>query len=290
MKIPMLLAAGAALVSAQPQASPVDFLNHGRPVLNAHNCYPYEGQWADRIGRALRRPVVTHAPKTTGSEPSLRNHFFERVRPSVEKAPAQNDRGHWPLIILPFDFRSLDPNLLLAVWDLLGEYQSWITTAPQTSDPRELAPFDPKPLLVITEDADVQEQVFFLFGSAQTAKIAGATCAKRQRLAATLPPDQLLTGPPTNYRRLWNHSWDEVEEGGQTKGGNCTPADAAGSRPSSIARTISLTGSASTPSTASAPSRTAAGARATTSVPSRVPKCVGKRPRCRCPLHRHRSI
>ena len=37
-----------------------------------------------------------------------------------------------------------------AVWALLGEYQGWITTAPQTADPHQLAPFDPKPLLVLT--------------------------------------------------------------------------------------------------------------------------------------------
>jgi len=34
--------------------SPLEFLNHGRPMLDAHNCYPYEGQFADRIDRALR--------------------------------------------------------------------------------------------------------------------------------------------------------------------------------------------------------------------------------------------
>jgi len=259
MKIPALLFAAAAIVSAQPRAASLDFLNHGRPVLDAHNCYPYDGQWTGRIDRALqsgfpvsieqdiawavdpatgkRRPVVTHTPKTTGTEPSLREYFFERVRPIVEKALAQNDRARWPLIVLHFDFKSLDPDLLRAVWNLLGEYQNWITTAPQTADPHDLAPFDPKPLLVITEDADIQEQVFFrdipkgarlrLFGSAHTAKIAGATRAERQHLAATLPADQLLTDPPTNYRRWWNNSWDEVEEGGQTRAGDWTPAAAA---------------------------------------------------------------
>jgi hypothetical protein len=91
-------------------------------------CYPYEGRWADRIDRALAlgfpvsieqdiawaadpatgngRPVVSHTPKTTGSEPTLRAYFFERVRPIVERALATNDRDHWPLIILHFDFKS----------------------------------------------------------------------------------------------------------------------------------------------------------------------------------------
>jgi hypothetical protein len=258
MKLRLCLLATALCLSAQPPR-PLDFLNHNRPVLDAHNCYPYDGQWTDRIDRAIRtgypigieqdiawavdpangkgRPVVTHTPKTTGAEPTLRDHFFERVRPIVEQALARNDRASWPIIVLHFDFKSLDPALLHAVWDLLGEYQSWITTAPQTADPYRLAPFDAKPLLVLTEDADVQEQVFFreipkdarlrVFGSAQTAKINAASREERQHLAATLPPDQLLTSQPTNYRRWWNNSWDEVEEGGQTKAGEWTPASAA---------------------------------------------------------------
>jgi len=246
--------AAISLCAQQPQ---LDFLNHNRPVLDAHNCYPYEGRYADRIDRALStgfpvaieqdiawavdhktgkgRPVVAHSAKTTGAEPSLRDHFFERVRPIVEKALAENDRAQWPLIILHFDFKSLDPKLLRAVWDLLGEYQTWITTAPETRDPHELAPFDPKPLLVLTEDADAQEEVFFrnlpagsrlrVFGSAHTARIRGSR-QERIHLAATLPPERLLTERPTNYRRWWNNSWFEVEEGGQTQAGDWNPSDA----------------------------------------------------------------
>ena len=44
--------AAAVALSAQP--APLDFLNHNQPVLDAHNCYPYEGQYADRIERALK--------------------------------------------------------------------------------------------------------------------------------------------------------------------------------------------------------------------------------------------
>ncbi|HEX3746860.1 MAG TPA: hypothetical protein VHW09_23135 [Bryobacteraceae bacterium] len=255
MRCLILILVAAALAPAQPRPDPLDFLNHHRPVPDSHNCYPYDGKWTDRIDRALRsgypvaieqdiawyvdpatgkgRPVVTHSAKTTGAEPSLRDYFFERVRPIVEHALAENDRAHWPLIILHFDFKSLDPVLLRSVWNLLGEYQSWITTAAQTDDPHELAPFDPKPLLVLTEDADIQEQVFFreipkdarlrLFGSAKTAEIHAKTKLEKQHLAATLPPEQLLIDRPTNFRRWWNNPWGEVEEGGQTKAGDWTP-------------------------------------------------------------------
>ena len=33
-----------------------------------------------------------------GSEPMLRDHFFERVRPIVEKALREDDRARWPLV------------------------------------------------------------------------------------------------------------------------------------------------------------------------------------------------
>jgi hypothetical protein len=242
--------AAATLYAQHIEQRQLDFLNHNRPVVDAHNCYPYEGRWADRIDRALKagfpvvieqdiawangRPVVSHTAKTTGTEPALRDYFFERVRPIVEQALARNDRTRWPLIVLHFDFKTLDPQTLHAVWDLLGEYQAWITTAPQTNDPHQLAPFDPKPLLVITEDADEQEEVFFrslpagarlrVFGSAHTAPVQGKSREERIHLMATVPPEQLLTERATNYRRWWNNSWFEVEEGGQTKAGDWTAA------------------------------------------------------------------
>ena len=228
----------------------LDFLNHDRPVLDAHNCYPYEGRFADRIDRALAtgfpvaieqdiawangHPVVSHTSKTTGSEPALRDHFFRQVRPIIEKALKENRRETWPIMILHFDFKTLDARTLHAVWDLLGEYESWITTAAQTEDPHQLAPFDARPLLVLTEDADEQEEVFFrgipknarlrLFGSAHTAGLTGKSREERVHLAATLPAEQLLVDRPTNYLLWWNNSWFEVEEGGQTKAGEWTSA------------------------------------------------------------------
>jgi hypothetical protein len=241
----------AAMVPAFAQTASLDFLNHNRPVLDAHNCYPYEGRWADRIDRALKsgfpvsieqdlawnegRVVLSHEPKTSGSEPLLRDYFFERVRPVVEKALADGNRGAWPLMILHFDFKSSEAPLLHAVWNLLGEYEGWLTTAVKTADPKQLSPFQPKPILVITEDSDQQEEVFFhqvalgarlrVFGSAHNNPIRGKTRQERIHLAATLPPEKLISTPPTNYRRWWNNSWFVVEEGGQKQAGDWTSGD-----------------------------------------------------------------
>ena len=228
-----------------------------RPILDAHNCYPYRGKWNDRIDRALAagfpvgieqdlawyvdratgkgRAVVSHTKDVTGEEPDLRTHFFERVRPIVEKALKDNDRARWPMIVVHFDFKSVTPPLLRAVWDLLGEYESWITTAPKSADPRTLTPFDKKPLLVLTENADEQEEVFYkplrvgeklrLFGSAHTKTIPAEPKEERERLLATVPPEQLLSAPPTTYRRWWNSSWYTVEQGGQKISGEWTAAE-----------------------------------------------------------------
>ena len=247
----MRLAAALFALLLPLAAQDLDYLNHNRSVLDAHNCYPYKGQFADRIERALATgypvgieqdltlgngvPVVSHEAKTIGGEPTLRQYFFERVRPLIEKALQENDRAHWPLIVVHFDFKSVEPELLRGVWSLLGEYEPWITTAVKGADPRKLAPFDRKPLLVLTEDADEQERVFFdavpvgaklrLFGSAHTNPIDTKVKEEREHLQATLPPAKLLSEPPTNYRRWWNTSWFVVEEGGQHKAGDWTAAD-----------------------------------------------------------------
>jgi hypothetical protein len=244
----------AATLSAQ---GTLDFLNHNRPVLDAHNCYPYKGEWADRIDRALStgfpvgieqdlawyvdpatgkgRIVVSHTDKVTGVEPDLRTYFFEHVRPLVEKALAENDRARWPLVVVHFDFKTTVTPLLHAVWDLLGEYQGWITTSEKSADPHKLTPFDARPLLVLTEDSDAQEAVFYnavpvgaklrLFGSAHTVLPEASSREQREHLLATQPPEALLVDRPTTYRRWWNNSWHEVEEGGQRKAGDWTAGD-----------------------------------------------------------------
>ena len=90
---------------------------------------------------------------------------------------------------------------------------------------------------MLTEDPDEQEKVFYdavpvgarlrVFGSVPTNEVAPATVseAERDRLLATLPPERLLSTPPTNYRRWWNNGWSVVEEGGQRAAGDWTPAD-----------------------------------------------------------------
>src|SRR6202035_2055710 len=117
----------------------------------------------------------------------------EAVRQVIERALREENRAQWPLIILHFDVKDNQPALLHAVWDLLGEYEGWITTAPESGDKSRLEAFSAKPILVMTEDSDAQEKVFYdevpvgarlrVFGSAHTGNIPGATRAERAHMA-----------------------------------------------------------------------------------------------------------
>src|SRR5918994_1804116 len=106
-----------ALTRGQPATAP---LLGGRSLVHAHNCYPEEGQWSDRIDRALAirqvpavieqdvafaprnapgdRSVVAHDPKLAATAPSLRHYFFERVRPVLERALAEGEQARWPVV------------------------------------------------------------------------------------------------------------------------------------------------------------------------------------------------
>lgn len=247
-----------ASLSAPAQSSNLKLLNHNLPLLDAHNCYPYDGRWNDRIERALNsgfpvsieqdlawyvnpatgkgEVVVSHTPRPTGTEPTLRDYFFKQVAPIVKKAIAENRRDEWPLIILHFDFKDNQPAILHAVWDLLGDYEPWLSTAVKTSNPNQLSPIEVKPILVLTEEPDAQQKIFFddlpvgarlrIFGSAHThLPPAGMSRAEALHWEAAVSPEELLSEPPSNYRRWWNSSWYPVEEGGQTRAGQWTEAD-----------------------------------------------------------------
>ena len=245
--IALLFAAGVALEHTVLAQS----------VVDAHNCYPYNGQYADRIDRALSagfpvsieqdlayyqgRVVVSHSAQPTGSEPDFETYFFKRIEPIIKDAIARNDRAKWPLIYLHFDFKDNRKELLEAVWAILGRYEAWLTTAikpPDPNAPQSSAPYNMGPIMALTEDSDAQEAVFYgqlpaggklrVFGSAHTAELPkNLTMEQRVDLAVTTPPERLLLERPTAYRRWWNNSWFEVEKGGARKAGDWNAQDIA---------------------------------------------------------------
>lgn len=237
----------AAMPHSEAQENSRSILG-GAPLLHAHNAYPEKGQWRDRIDRALAtglspivieqdvaldgrgRSVVTHDADVTGSEPTLAQHFFDRVRPMMERALAEGRRDRWPLAILHLDFKSNEPAHHRAVLDVLRRHRSWLTTAPSTPGTAAPSPFTPGPLIVLTENGAGQEADFaesvpageplLIFGTIPAPTIPTSDDPReRQRLLRAASPADLVPAGATSYRRWVNLPWAAVEEGGPPRAG-----------------------------------------------------------------------
>jgi hypothetical protein len=250
--------AAVCITAGSAAAEPSGFLPGQRVLLDAHNCYPYKMLYADRVTRALAtgtplaiemdlawctlpdptqgRVVVAHGKTCDGDEPTLREYFFEKVKPVVEAALKEGNHGNWPLITLNInDLRGEDPAFLPAVWKLTGEYESWLCTAVKTSNPADVSPLDVKPILVLTNGDAPAVKAFYdsvpvggklrLFGGAatvyQSKSAQAAQSFEAPDLAKTLPEKA------SNFRRWWNNSWLCIEPEGQGHAGKWTAQKAA---------------------------------------------------------------
>jgi hypothetical protein len=256
------IAAAILAAAAQWQVTPAaaDRLRPAAQVwLHAHNCYPEKGLWTDRLDRALAvrsrgvaveqdvawfvdprdgrgRSVVSHDARPDGTEPTLEAHFFNRVRPLMDKALKEERRDTWPLMVLHLDFKTNEPAHHQAVWDLLGRHEAWLTTAERAADDDRITPFSPGPLLVLTEAGDHQVDTFHtrvpvgarlrIFGTVPPVSFPAAkTAEERAKAQVTATPEALIPGGATNYRRWTNFGWAAVEYGGQNHAGDWTKAD-----------------------------------------------------------------
>ena len=59
------------------------------------------------------------------------------------------------------EVRGKEERVMRKSWDSFCPFGPWIVTAEKTSDSRLLTPLSQKPVLVLTEDNDAQEKVFF---------------------------------------------------------------------------------------------------------------------------------
>jgi hypothetical protein len=225
-----------------------------RVLLDAHNAYPQNDRWSDRIDRALstglpiaieqdlwwaKNPasgrfeiMVAHDSSELARAPTLEAYFFEKIRPILERALAEQRRDTWPLIVLNLDFKQNDPPLLDAVFTLLGTHEAWLTTAPRTSTPDVAAPLSVGPLLVLSGSSGAQRARFHdavpvgqrlrAFGAIPSATASGANAD-----LSRMPAEQLIAPKASNYARWVNFPWLVVESGGQTKAGDWEAADAA---------------------------------------------------------------
>jgi len=245
----LVAAMATVVVNAQrPASAEPHFAAGQRMLLDAHNCYNH-----DELDRALStgtplaieqdlawyqgRSVVTHAIEDAASSPDFETYFFQKVKPVMEKALAENRRADWPLITLNLDFKTNEPAHHAFVLALLHKYEAWLTTAKRTSTPDVAEPLTVGPMLVLTgsnntQQVDFHDQVavgqkVLLFGAINDVAPPGANATERAQNYPSVAADSAIPVRVTNYRRWVNFPWAAVEAGGQGKAGEWTAEDAA---------------------------------------------------------------
>lgn len=241
--------------------------SHGTRV-GAHNCYEEEGKYADRSERALRagtplaieqdlvwytdpvtghsRSLISHGkgPWINGNEPGLKEYFFERVRPLVERELKDPHPEQWPAITLFLDIKTNEREHLESIWETVAEYRTWLTTAPKAeSEARQPLTRGPIEVFALSDvlspiygtgrgaestvaQARAQRMVFYdrlragekllIFGAAPSNFDArDLSEAEASAALAGIAPESLLLQGATNYQRFWISSWDAVEVGGR---------------------------------------------------------------------------
>jgi hypothetical protein len=224
----------------------------------AHNAFPDHGRYADRLDRALAAGMplmieedlawvdgkswLIHGPKnSTGDDPTLETYFFPKVRPIMEKALAEGNRGNWPLIILYLDIKNDPPEHLETIAKVLEKYDGWLTSAVKTADMSKQSPLDVKPMMVLLEDKhdDIKQQYFYdripaggklrAFGSAT--KYDNNLDKKLSKTEAIdglydTPLSTIVPKKADDYRRWWGIDWAYIEKGGETRAGEWSQAKA----------------------------------------------------------------
>jgi hypothetical protein len=255
----LFLAGFVGSMSAAPRAAAANgYLPGQRVLVDAHNAYPSDGEFANRIDRALStgvpvaieqdlvwyvdprsgvgRTVVSHGGSDAATAPTFEKYFFEKLAPIMKKALEENRRDDWPLVTLNLDFKTNEPEHHAAVWALLGKYESWLTTAERTASPNVATPLRLGPMLVLTGSND-QQQVSFhdkvavgerlrVFGAIADAQVPGANNAEKAKNYVAMSPAVLIPSAATNYRRWANFPWAVVEAGGQPSAADWTTEDA----------------------------------------------------------------
>ena len=250
----------AGRVSAPGAASGV--APGARVMLDAHNAYPYNGRYLDRIDRALAtglpvaieqdlvwrpageghpaRSIVSHGEPYDGKEPSLREYFFARIRPIVEQALKSGDRAGWPLVTLNLDLKSNEPEHHRAIWTLLGEYR--VVADHRRTDGRR------RPHRTARRQTGTRVNGRSRYAGTHVPR--RGTVGGRLRLFGAIPQrppavdgmsreeslakfraefvEKLAEKPlprATNYRRWVNAPWAFVEIGGQARAADWTPEE-----------------------------------------------------------------
>ena len=249
-KRPMFILMLSVLGVAAPRTS--TFTPGARMLMLAHNAYPYDGKYGDRLDRALSpggsfvveedlvwvdgKSLLIHNAQGAGPDsPTLESYFFPKIRPVIEKALKEGDHGNWPLITLYLDIKNDPVEHLEAISKVLDKYDGWLTKAVKTADITKQSPLEYKPMMVIVEDKqnDIKQDFFYdrvpaggkfrVFGSAvkfddNPHKLGRDRRDERFADLRDLQPEQLLTKRADNWRRWFGTDWHFIELCGPAHG------------------------------------------------------------------------
>jgi hypothetical protein len=253
-------------VAASFTLATVTFAQHGtfapgsRTLMLAHNAYPDHGKYVDRLDQALAsghpfaveedlswidgQSLLIHGAKNvSGDDPTLETYFFPRVKPVIERALQEGNKGNWPIVTLYLDIKNDPPEHLAAIAQELDKYNSWLTWAEKTDEITKVSPLHVKPMMVLVEDKqdDINKELVFydrvpaggkivVFGSVPKLdpnpghKMAKQDATDNQFLAN---PDDLILAKADNYHRWIGYDWAFIEKGGEIKAGPWTEESAA---------------------------------------------------------------
>lgn len=263
-KLPVLLTGLAAILFSFAFAAKTHhstFAPGARTLMLAHNAYPDNGKYGDRLDRVITagvpfaveedlvwvngRSLLIHNEKFANADsPTLESYFFPKVAPIMEKALKEGNKGNWPLITLYLDIKN-DPEEHLQVIDkTLEKYSAWLTTATKMADISRQSPLDVKPMIVILEDKknDIKTSFFYdrvpvggkfhTFGSPtkfddNPSHLGRDKRAERFAGLLKFQPEQLVSTHADNYHRWFGTDWNFIETNGPTHGGDWKPETAA---------------------------------------------------------------
>ncbi len=243
-------------IAAKSHSNP--FTPGARTMMLAHNAYPDDGKYGDRLDRAISagvpfvveedliwvngKSLLIHNEKFANADsPTLESYFFPKVTPIIEKALNEgNKKGDWPLITLYLDIKNDPEEHLAEINKVLDKHDAWLTKAVKTADITKQSPLELKPMMVILEDKqhDIKQAVFYdripvggkfrAFGSAvkfndNPNKLARAQRAERLAGLLKIQPEQLVSKHADNWRRWFGTDWNFIETCGP-KHGEWTPA------------------------------------------------------------------
>lgn len=263
-KLPVVLTGLAAILFSFAFAAKThrnNFAPGARTLMLAHNAYPYDGQYGDRLDRVIAagapfaveedlvwvngRSLLIHNEKSANADsPTLESYFFPKVTPIMEKALKEGNKGNWPLITLYLDIKNDPEEHLQVIAKTLDKYSSWLTTATKTADISKQSPLDIKPMIVILEDKknDIKQSFFYdrvpvggrfhTFGSPtkfddNPNHLGRDKRAERMAGLLSFQPEQLVSARADNYHRWFGTDWSFIELNGPTHGGDWKPETAA---------------------------------------------------------------